>query len=171
MQSCDFLHVDYAVGRRPAAEYVAETLVLIDDAPPELTLRSLDPKVARFPYAHHAGLLFRFLRPRSRNLGMHRVQRVFCDATGLSPRWSRQGMARPLAIAIHIQPLGTSAIVVVGITGVRTGRDVSRVSAHRTFQLPTSWLARRKPRWISVRRERPLQTTMLPGGGSLDRAR
>lgn len=132
MQSCDFLHVDYAVGRRPAAEYVAETLVLIDDAPPEPTLRSLDPKVARFPYAHRAGLLFRFLRPRSRNLGMHRVQRVFCDATGLSPRWSSKGMARPLAVAIHIQPLGTSAIVVVGITGVRTGRDVSSVSTHRT---------------------------------------
>lgn len=34
MQSCDFLHVDYAVGRRPAAEYVAETLVLIDTLRP-----------------------------------------------------------------------------------------------------------------------------------------
>jgi hypothetical protein len=31
----------------------------------------------------------------------------------------------PLALAIHIQPLGTSAIVVVGITGMRTGRDVT----------------------------------------------
>lgn len=39
------------------------------------------------------------------------------------------------------------------------------------FQLPTSWLASRKPRWISVRRDRPRQTTILPGGGSLDRAR
>jgi DNA-binding transcriptional LysR family regulator len=41
----------------------------------------------------------------------------------------------------------------------------------QNFQLPTSCEARRKPRWISVRRDRPLHRTVLPGGGSLDRAR
>jgi hypothetical protein len=39
------------------------------------------------------------------------------------------------------------------------------------FQLPTSLMPREAPSSISVRRERPRHRTMLPGGGSLARAR
>jgi hypothetical protein len=52
---------------------------------------------------------------------------------------------------------------------VRT-RPVTDLPALTGFQLPTS-LAASKPRTMSVRRESPRHITMLPGGGSLVRAR
>ena len=45
------------------------------------------------------------------------------------------------------------------------------VSVERCFQLPTSFVARRKPRCTSVSLDKPRQTTMFPGGGSLARSR
>jgi hypothetical protein len=39
------------------------------------------------------------------------------------------------------------------------------------FQLPTSWFLNSKPRWMSVRRASPRPSTILPGGGSLARAK
>ena len=39
------------------------------------------------------------------------------------------------------------------------------------FQLPTTRRLNSKPRWMSMSRVSPRQTTMLPGGGSFDRAR
>src|SRR5208283_3462213 len=44
------------------------------------------------------------------------------------------------------------------------------VSVPRPFQLPTS-CAIPNPNWISVKRDSPRHMTMLPGGGSLARAR
>ena len=40
----------------------------------------------------------------------------------------------------------------------------------KVFQLPTS-CAIPNPNWISVKRDSPRHMTMLPGGGSLARAR
>ena len=39
------------------------------------------------------------------------------------------------------------------------------------FNYPQVPFASNMPRWISLRREKPRQTTRLPGGGSLARAR
>ena len=42
---------------------------------------------------------------------------------------------------------------------------------HETFQLPTSSAATVEPSTMSVRRDMPRHMTVLPGGGSLPRAR
>ncbi len=46
-----------------------------------------------------------------------------------------------------------------------------KVSVRVLFQLPTFCMASRNPRFISVSLDKPRQTTMLPGRGSLARAR
>jgi hypothetical protein len=55
------------------------------------------------------------------------------------------------------------------IFGAFAGKDLVGVAGF--FQLPTSLMPREAPSSISVRRERPRHMTMLPGGGSLARAR
>ena len=56
-------------------------------------------------------------------------------------------------------PLSTQAFVPLGVT------------VRRPFQLPTSLICRVAPSAMSYNRERPRHMTILPGGGSLVRAR
>ncbi len=45
------------------------------------------------------------------------------------------------------------------------------VTGPRNFQLPTTPFLSSNPIWISVSRDKPRQSTILPGGGSFPRAR
>tara|TARA_R110002049_G_scaffold5952_1_gene39189 strand:+ start:1920 stop:2366 length:447 start_codon:yes stop_codon:yes gene_type:complete len=45
------------------------------------------------------------------------------------------------------------------------------VTGPRNFQLPTTPFLNSNPIWISVSRDKPRHSTMLPGGGSFPRAR
>jgi len=48
---------------------------------------------------------------------------------------------------------------------------VNFVSVLQSFQLPTTFAPRQKPRWISMSRVKPRHSTMLPGGRSRVRER
>ena len=62
-----------------------------------------------------------------------------------------------------------------GLTGVRLIISDAclglAVSIRRSFQLPTSFGPTTAPNPMSVSRDRPRHMTVLPGGGSLARAR
>ena len=67
------------------------------------------------------------------------------------------------------QPTPVMALAVSGMNDVLNSQGYTQ-AAFWNFQLPTS-CAIPNPNWISVKRDRPRHMTMLPGGGSLARAR
>ena len=89
---------------------------------------------------------------------------VITAAAGLMRGFAGVGSGMLMApFFVHLfGPVATVAIIIL-IEAV--------VTVQLIFQLPTFLAAIAAPIWMSVRRDSPRQMTMLPGGGSLARAR